>query len=53
MGWTPREFWEESSFQDVCIAIDGYAVSQGATEKEISPPSKEFLEDMMEMYPDD
>jgi len=35
------------------IAIDGYAVSQGGAKKELDTPSKEFLKDMMERFPDD
>ena len=53
LGWSPNQFWFEATWSDCMFAIDGYAISQGATRKEKSYPDRAFLEDMMERFPDD
>ena len=52
LGWSANQFWFEATWSDVIFAIDGYAISQGATRKEKSYPDKAFLEEMMEKFPD-
>ena len=52
LGWSPNQFWCDATWNDCMIAIDGYAVSQGATAKDKDYPSKEFILEMMERFPD-
>lgn len=55
LGWSPRQFWDEATFLDVCAAVDGFLLVNGVAEKQAAKkdyPSKKELNDLMERFPD-
>lgn len=54
LGWSPREFWDDATFLDVCAAIDGYLFVNGMADNtpEKDYPSKKELDDLMRRFPD-
>ncbi|HRI77409.1 MAG TPA: phage tail assembly chaperone [Alphaproteobacteria bacterium] len=52
LGWSPRQFWDEATYFDVMAALDGWlAANHPAPAPDV--PSKDFLNDMMQRFPDE
>ena len=50
IGWKPNDFWE-SSLVEIYAAINGFIEFNG--QKEEKPMSRNELDDLMELYPDE
>lgn len=52
LGWPPSVVMQEADIEDLSDAYEGYAQMNGFDELQASYPSVQFLDDMMEKFPD-
>lgn len=51
LGWPPQAFWD-ATLQEVCVAIDGWLATTGRANRKSDKPSKDFMKQMLEKFPD-
>ena len=52
MGWTPQTVMQNSTIDDLADAYEGYVLFHGVGKGQKDLPSKEFMQEMIERFPD-
>ncbi len=52
LGWTPEIVMKQATVEDLADAYEGYMFINGACEQEKQMPSKKFMQEMLNKFPD-